>query len=321
MTLTDAWLRYMQVLHQIAPITAGAVRSPRLLSEREDAERATAPWTAEIREFFSLHDGQKRPTGGEVFVGSALPDFDLLCLDEVVAKHEYCRAPEHLHDTEDLGNDWVTIARQQSAGEIAHVFLSEYIPFAENGSGELLCVDTRGGPRQGCIRYFGWEGADESEPWSQSLANYVDSVRISVESGIEHSGMLPTIEGGILSWDVDLTDTPAQVPAPEPERIRLPFALTSFRPSQIGPDDDLIDLDVVRRTVLDIAQSLHPGSVIEGGESVFRRVPRQRGIAVSWFVGIDRQTANFVSVVTGIGNEVIVHELPEDGSATFVFDE
>lgn len=319
MTLTDAWLRYMQVLRQKAPITAGAVHPPRPLSEREDAERATAPWTAEIREFFSLHDGQVRPVGGEDFVGCVFPGFDLLCLDEVVARHRDSR--EHLHDTEDLGEEWGSIAGQQQAGEIAHMFLSEYIPFAEHGCGDLLCVDTRNGQRRGCVREFGAEGADECDPESASLADYIDSVRISVESGIEHSSLVPTIEDGVLSWDVDLSDNPVQDPAPDPIMIRLPFALTSFQPSQIGPDDDLIDLDVVRQAVIGTAQSLHPASTVEGAESVFRRVPRQQGVAMSWFVGIDRQTVTFVAVVTGIGNEVIVHELPEDGSARFVFDE
>ncbi|MFE4498520.1 SMI1/KNR4 family protein [Rhodococcus sp. NPDC056743] len=319
MTITDVWLRYMQVLRQKAPITAGAVRPPRPLSEREDAERDTAPWTAEIREFFSLHDGQVRPVGGEAFVGSVLPDFDLLCLDEVVARHRDSR--EHLHDTEDFSDEWVTIARQQSAGEIAYMFLRTYIPIAEHACGDLLFVDTRGGQRQGCVREFGAGGADEGDPESASLADYVDSVRISVESGIEHSSLVPTIEDGVLSWNVDFSDNPVQDPAPEPMMIRLPFALTYFQPSQIGPDDDLIDLDVVRQTVMDTAQSLHPASTVEGAESGFRRVPRQQGVSISWFVGIDRQTVTFVAVVMGIGNEVIVHEIPEDGNARFVFDE
>nr|WP_269068904.1 hypothetical protein [Rhodococcus qingshengii] len=39
------------------------------------------------------------------------------------------------------------------------------------------------------------------------------------------------------------------------------------------------------------------------------------------YVRIDREAATFVSVVTGIGNEVIARELPEDGGAAFVFDE
>lgn len=48
------------------------------------------------------------------------------------------------------------------------MFVSEYIPFAVHGCCDLLCVDTRGGQRQGCVREFGSEGADESEPESAS---------------------------------------------------------------------------------------------------------------------------------------------------------
>ncbi|NMM92320.1 hypothetical protein B2J88_50175 [Rhodococcus sp. SRB_17] len=319
MTLTDVWLAYMTVLRERAPITAGAVRPPRPRCDREDAEYATTPWTAEVREFFSLHDGQYQPTGGGDLIGTLFPNFGLLCLDEVVAKHQYCRDPDLLHDTEDLGDDWVRIARQQSAGEVVHMFVDPHLPFAENGSGDVLCVDMRGGQRQGCVRDFGWEGADESDVLSASLADYVDSVRISVESGIEHSGLLPTVEDGALIWEVDYSDSLLQVPAPEPAVIRLPFAVTGFLPSQIGQGDDLIDLEVVRRTVIDTAQSLHPRAVVNGCEAVFRQVPRQRGVPISWFVGIDAQTVAFVAVVTGVGNDVIVHEMPE-GGASFVQD-
>ncbi|KAB2584247.1 hypothetical protein BS297_16480 [Rhodococcus erythropolis] len=52
----------MQILHQKAPNTAAEVRALRSLSDK-DAERATAPWTAEFREFISLRDGQN---GGSV---------------------------------------------------------------------------------------------------------------------------------------------------------------------------------------------------------------------------------------------------------------
>ncbi|WP_341477506.1 SMI1/KNR4 family protein [Rhodococcus globerulus] len=174
-------------------------------------------------------------------------------LDELVANHKYCRDPETLHDTEGLGDDWIQVARQQQAGEVAHMFLDTYLPFAENGSGDLLYVDTRGGRQQGFVREFGWEVADDCDPVSASLTDYVDSVRISIESGTEHSGLLPTFEEGALIWDVDYSDSPPPVPPPKPTVIRIPFALTSFLPSQIGPEDDLIDLDVVRQAIIDTA--------------------------------------------------------------------
>ncbi|WP_394855596.1 SMI1/KNR4 family protein [Rhodococcus globerulus] len=110
-------------------------------------------------------------------------------LDELVANHKYCRDPEPLHDTEGLGDDWIQVARQQQAGEVAHMFLDTYLPFAENGSGDLLYVDTRGGQQQGFVREFGWEVADDCDPVSASLTDYVDSVRISIESGTEHSDL------------------------------------------------------------------------------------------------------------------------------------
>ena len=94
--------------------------------------------------FYSLHDGQEQPTGGGDFIGSMFPNFGLLGPDELVANHKYCRDPETLHDTEGLGDDWIQVARQQQAGEVAHMFLDTYLPFAENGSGDLLYVDTRG---------------------------------------------------------------------------------------------------------------------------------------------------------------------------------
>lgn len=168
--------------------------------------------------------------------------------------HRSCR--ESLHKTDDLGPDWATIAREQPAGEIVHMFLDACLPFAEDGAGGYQCVDTRPGERHGCFRFFSAEAADECEPEFASLADYVDSVRRSVESGTEHSCLIPTIEEGALVWNVDFSDMPVQEPRPEPKLLRLPFELTDFQLSQVGPDDDLMNLDVVRRTVLDTARSL-----------------------------------------------------------------
>lgn len=135
-----------------------------------------------------------------------VPDFGLLGLDELVDNHKYRCSPDNLQDTEDLGDDWGKVARQQPAGGIAHMFVDAYLPFAENGSGAVLYVDTRGGEQQGCVRDFGWEGADEADPISKSLTDYVNSVRISIASGAEHSGMLPAVEDGALIWEVDYSD-------------------------------------------------------------------------------------------------------------------
>ena len=95
--------------------------------------------------------------------------------------------------------------------------------------------------------------------------------------------------------------------------LRLPFEITDFQLSQVGPDDDLMDLDVVRRTVLDTARSRYPGAVVEGGETVFPRVPRWRGVTMNSFVSVDGESQVYLTIVTGVGNEVIVHEIPPEG--------
>ncbi|MET4612472.1 cell wall assembly regulator SMI1 [Rhodococcus sp. PvR044] len=310
MTLTEAWLAYMAVLRERAPVTAAAVRPPRSAADRWEAERATTPWTDELREFFSLHDGQGESSDGTA-TGTVLAELTMLSLDEVVAEHEFCR--ETLHDTEDLGPDWADIARKQPAGTVAEMFLDAYVPFAKDGGGDYLCVDTRPGEQHGCVRPFGWEGADQGVPSFASLADYIDSLCRIVESGAGHPYLIPTIENGALIWEIDTSDVPPQEPRPDPTVMRLPFEITDFRPSQIGPDDDLVDLEVVRQTVLDTARSQYPGSVVDGGQTVFQRVPRLRGVTMNSFVSVDGETKFYLTVVTGVGNEVIVHEVPPGG--------
>lgn len=317
MTLTDAWQAYMDVLRDCAPVTASGVRPPRVLAEREAAEGATASWPEELREFFSLHDGHAFRSEDDEFLGEILPGVELLSLEQVVTRHKLCR--EMLHPIDYLGPDWPATVRSQHAGETAEMFVPAYIPFAEDGAGDFLYVDTREGEQQGCIRYFAAEAADEGGPLFGSLTEYVDSVRRSVESGDEHSYLVPSVTEGVLAWDVDFSDRPPLPPQPDPTPLHLPFPLSDFQPSLITADDDLVDLDVVRAAVLDTARSLHPGAEVQGGEVVFRRVPRQRGVTMNSVVQVDGDPRFYLTIVTGVGNEVLVHELPP-GGFTFIVD-
>ncbi|WP_024794174.1 SMI1/KNR4 family protein [Tomitella biformata] len=309
MTLTDAWLAYMEVLRDRAPVTAAALRPPRPLADREDAERATTGWTSELREFFALHDGQPDRDDHGSLLGTMLPDLRLLSIDEMVAQHIFSR--ENLHLAQDLRPDWPATVEAQVAGDEAAMFLDAYVPFAEDGAGDFRYVDTRRGEHRGCVRYFAADGADDGGPIFASLADYIDSVRRSVESGAEHSYLTPTLNDGALIWKVDYSDDPAP-PSPAPTLLSLPFPLRDFQPSQVG-DAELVDLDVIRRTVLTAAQSLHPGAVVRGGETVFRQVPRRRGVSMNSCVWIDEVPTFYLTIVTGDGNEVLVYEMPPGG--------
>jgi len=147
----------------------------------------------------------------------------------------------------------------------------------------------------------------------------VDSVRRSVESRSEHSYLVPSVTERVLAWDVDFSDRPPMAQQPDPTPLHLPFPLSDFHPSKVTEYDDLVDLDVVRAAVLDTARSLHPGAQVQGGEVVFRRVPCQRGVTMNSVVEIDGDPKFFLTVVTGVGNEVLVHEFPP-GGFTFIVD-
>ncbi|CAH0165477.1 SMI1/KNR4 family protein [Rhodococcoides fascians] len=313
MTLTEVWTAYMAALQKRAPVTAASIRAPRALGEREAVERATTPWPDELREFYGLHDGQHVPSGTDhVPVGSVLPDSNLLSLDEVLARHTF--SLENPHPIDDLGDDWPDLVRAQQAGETAEMFVPAYVPFAEDGAGGTTYVDTRPGLRRGCIRNFSYDSADQGAPWFDSLTEYIAALYRSVESGSPiYDDVVPTFVDGVLEWrDPEFSDGSMAHSATLPV-IRIPFALFDFRPSQLSDDDDLIDLDHVRRTVIETARRLHPYSVVEDARAVYRQVPRVRGANMNWWVSINGAETVFTAVVTGEGHDVLVLELPSGG--------
>lgn len=83
---------------------------------------------------------------------------------------------------------------------------------------------------------------------------------------------------------------------------------------------DRAPVTAVRKSVLDTAQSLHPGSHVQGGEAIFPQVPRQRGVTVNSYVQIDGVPRFYLTIVTGVENNVIVYEMPPGGFEFIVDD-
>ncbi|MCC8928819.1 SMI1/KNR4 family protein [Rhodococcus sp. I2R] len=311
MTLADAWNAYMSLLHDRAPATAASIRPPRAIADRTAAEAATTPWTAELREFFALHDGQNDSNGPDDYVGTVFPDLTLMSLEEVLYKHKLCR--ENLHPIDDLGDDWPEVVRTQSAGETAEMFLDFYVPFAEDGAGDFFYVDTRPGDLQGCVRYFAAEAADQGQAAYDSLTDYLTAVRVAVEKGSDLYGLVPTVRDGALIWEFQLPERHDPVPNLVNAVLNLPFTPIDFLPSQVSDADDLIDLNVVKRKVMDTARSMHPGAIVDDAQTVYQRVPRQRGANMNWWVRINGAEAVYTTFVTGDADEVIVVETPLGG--------
>ncbi|MDJ0396114.1 SMI1/KNR4 family protein [Rhodococcus sp. G-MC3] len=260
MTLTEVWSAYLAALRVKAPITVESLRPPRELADLQDIERATTPWPDDLREFFLLHDGQHLWVGDRL-AGTLLLDSELLSLEDM--QFERSSWLESPHAIDDLGDEWPAQIAAQQAGETAHLFLPEYVPIAKDGAGGLCYIDTRPGPKQSCVRFFSADAADEGGPAYGGLADYLDALRTSVESETEFDGVVPTFDDGALVWELDRSDWPPALQLPDPVVLRLPFEPVEFRPSQWTADDDVIDLDVVRRTVVDTARALYPGSAVD----------------------------------------------------------
>ncbi|WP_235606339.1 SMI1/KNR4 family protein [Rhodococcus sp. PBTS 1] len=263
----------------------------------------------------------------ERYVGTLLPDYVLLTFEGIVDRHEFQLANPFPID--DLGDEWPSEVATQEAGETSHMFLPAYVPIAEDGAGGFCYVDTRSGPRQGCVRFFGNDTADEGGPEYESLADYIDAARLSVEAETEFDGVVPRLMEGALIWEVDLSNRPQAPPAPPPTLLRLPFAPIDFRPSEWTDDDDIVDLDAVRSAVMKAARDLYPGSVVEDAHAVYQRVPRLRGANMNWWVSMSGTGSLppfgnervFTAFVTGVGDEVIVVEATPGGYTIEVDEE
>lgn len=82
-----------------------------------------------------------------------------------------------------------------------------------------------------------------------------------------------------------------------------------------------MDLDAVRKTVLNTAQSLHPGSDVHRAKTMFRRVPRQQLVSPNSTTSQPNWSTDMAGVcLAGDDNEVLVHEMPP-GGFTFVVDD
>ncbi|GGO00046.1 hypothetical protein GCM10011610_68610 [Nocardia rhizosphaerihabitans] len=90
----------------------------------------------------------------------------------------------------------------EPAGTTTFHYISAYIPFAENGSGELLFLDTRHGRHHGGVGHFAGDAADQCVRLWPSLRSALDDVVSSLEGQRPCRGWIPIVEDGVLDWDL-----------------------------------------------------------------------------------------------------------------------
>jgi cell wall assembly regulator SMI1 len=319
-SVTQEWSKLLAALDTLSD-RALTFLPPTPATEVAAAEAATdAEWPQQLREFYTLHNGQDPNDRGR-FHGELLPQSWFFSVDYVVEQYQMMVE----HGRWELENDqWLRDnARDSEAGSTAHCFLPSYIPIGGLDS-YYYFIDTRPGPHSGCIRHWTRDDGDNgSGPIWDSITDMLAAVRESVSTDAPlyepwrpwfiHDPEHP--DHGTLTWETtfstDLADAPAPVPDPVP--LHLPFPILDFRPSEVGPDDDCVDLESVRQSVLAVARRLHPGADIVGGAMVYQRVPRRQGITANSMTHVNGELTVYLTVVTGIGNRVLVHEHPPGG--------
>ena len=195
--ISQAWAELMSELDSRAPASRADIR-PGNSGGADLVERELGiSLSGELREWFSLHDAS-----GLRFDTVLLPEAVIMSPREAADDSRMIRDIWAENDAEwDGGQERDT---ENSAGQVAHTWLPEYVMVGSDGCGGGLFVDTRSGPQQGCVRWWDKTEADDDYgdgPIASSLSQLLRAVLASVRSGrpVVH-GLAARIRDERLEW-------------------------------------------------------------------------------------------------------------------------
>ncbi|UNN02015.1 SMI1/KNR4 family protein [Rhodococcus opacus] len=222
MTVSAEWARIIRWCSRHAPVTARGIEPGASPDEIAAAETATGvTWPDDLREWYALQNGarfQDERTG--IFPGSVFPLHVLLSLDQVLERRDDLLSLWRqmiLSDPDFTGSDPFEIPESEPAGTTAWMFLPSFVPFTSQ-SGFLYFVDTRPGPRHGCVTEYAHADVDSRGPKWSGIATMLATHADSLESGTPLANFRPVVVDGALKWEVDVP--PAVPKAPPPQRDR-----------------------------------------------------------------------------------------------------
>ena len=199
--VTTSWTRIMTWLQTHAPATAQALRPPAPAAELAAAqERTGVSWPSELQEWFGLHDGWERDAWPSILPGWSSPMSLQRCLDDWRMQQEIWA--DLAGGDEDVAAQLVDAAGED-AGEMAGVFLPSFVPLDEDQSGDVLFVDCRPGPRQGCVTEWMKENFDSAGVGWWSIGQMFSDVADHLENQTACRFWRPQVVDGVLRWDID----------------------------------------------------------------------------------------------------------------------
>lgn len=186
----------MDLLAEVAPLTRAEVRPAAPSTDRLRTELGLTP-TAELDEWFSLHDG-----AGDEWHARLLPINFLLSVAKAIKRTKTTR--EIFSQFTDHRDEAVE-AEQSDAGTVAGTWLLQYVYVGDDTCGGGLFVDIRSGPLQGCVREWDkteWDYDYGHGPVAANLAALITMVSASVRTGAPIAQMpyRAVTQDGRLEW-------------------------------------------------------------------------------------------------------------------------
>ncbi len=199
--LETSWVRITTWLLAHAPATAAALHPPASAQDVARAEESTGVvWPQQLRTWFGLHGGWDRDAWAAVLPGWSSPMSLSRSLEE---QRTWLEVWEDVAaDDEDLVERGV-LAMGQHAGEVAGAFLPFFVPLDEDQSGEVLFVDCRPGPRQGCVTHWMKHDFDHYGLGWWSIAQMLSDVADHLQQWTPCRYWRPQVEDGALRWEFD----------------------------------------------------------------------------------------------------------------------
>jgi cell wall assembly regulator SMI1 len=229
----ESWARIAGWLHDNAPETANAIRppAPEPLIRSLQGE-APDGWPAGLSTLYRLADGAERSTAGYIYPGyRPLPLEEagrtrrmLLSIEAQIgaaANAEFEREQDsplyrNLRAFRPPGSA-VPLPEPQKpydparaeaddAGTRASMFISPFLPIAEDGSGDFLFVDLRGGRQHGCVGEYFKGDADWRPAIWPSVEALLDETLASLETGQAALSRKRRVVNGALTWEYSAGD-------------------------------------------------------------------------------------------------------------------
>ena len=223
MGINETWPRIAAWLEEEVPETAASLRPPVDFAAVAARTEGFPEVPEQLQQLYRLFDGTDRTPAGYVYpmfralsAGEAVTEWQMLTgLWRELAQNEEQAMLESAQDPLQMNlllmagepvpeplnpYDPLRLGRE-AAGTPSHDFLPEFIPFAENMSGDYLFVDTREGPAHGCIRQYWKESADSEATLWDSPGELLEALEHALRTGEALAGFRPTPRAGTLNWE------------------------------------------------------------------------------------------------------------------------